>query len=119
MHAHLVSVIKYRQQLFTSRHLEQIMPDVCAESGCEPAELNGEPGHVHLPLNFLPTAAISHLASSLKRVPSSRLRPEFPDLHRHYWQSAAAVVRVLLRRVGRWRTHLRPCQHIEQHERPA
>ncbi len=80
MHAHLVpsSVIKYRHQLFTSRHLErmeQIMPDVCAESSREPT---GEPGHVHLPVNLLPTAAISHLASSLKGVSSRRLRPQFP-----------------------------------------
>lgn len=42
------------------------------------------PGHVHLLANFPPTATISRLVNSLKRVSSRRLRQEFPDLWRHY-----------------------------------
>ena len=84
------SVTKYRHPVFSSRHLErieQIMPDVHAESGCEPAELNRAPGHVHLLVNFPPTVAISRPASSLKDVSSRWLRQEFPDLRRHYWRA--------------------------------
>ena len=89
MHAHLVpsSVIKYRHQLFTSRHLErmeQIMRDVCADFGAELAEFNGEAEHVHLLVNFPLTVAISRLVNSLKGVSSRRPRQEFPGLARHH-----------------------------------
>jgi REP element-mobilizing transposase RayT len=32
--------------------LEEIMRDVCADSRAELAEFNGEPDHVHLPVNY-------------------------------------------------------------------
>ena len=63
------------------------MRDVCADFGCELAQFNGESQHVHLLVNFPPTAAISRLASSLNGVPSRRLRQEFPDLRPHYWRA--------------------------------
>ena len=63
------------------------MRDVCADFGAELAEFNGEPGHVHLLVNFPPTVAISRLVNSLKGVSSRRLRQEFPDLRQHYWQA--------------------------------
>ena len=87
---HLVFVTKYRHHVFGSRHLErmeQIMRDVCADFGCELAEFNGEAEHVHLLVNFPPTVAISRLVNSRKGVSSRRLRQEFPDLRRHYWQA--------------------------------
>ncbi len=90
LHAHLVFVTKYRHRVFTARHLErmeEIMRDVCADFGCELAEFNGEPEHVHLLVNFPPTVAISRLVNSLKGVSSRRLRQEFPDLRRHYWRA--------------------------------
>jgi putative transposase len=60
---------------------------VCTGFGCELAGFNGEPGHVHLLVNFPPTVAISRLVNSLKGVSSRRLRHEFPDLRQHYWQA--------------------------------
>jgi putative transposase len=90
MHVHVVSVTKYRHPVFTARHLErmeQIMQDMRADFGCEPAEFNGNPRHVHLLVNFLPTAAISRLVNSLKDVSSRRLRQEFPGQRRHYWRA--------------------------------
>jgi putative transposase len=67
--------------------MEQIMRDVCADFGCELAEFNGEAGHVRLLVNFPPTVAISRLVNSLKGVSSRRLRQEFPELARRYWQA--------------------------------
>jgi putative transposase len=46
-----------------------------------------EPEHVHLLVNFPPTAAISRLVNNLKGVSSRRLRQEFPDLRQHYWRA--------------------------------
>lgn len=81
---------KYRHQVFTARHLsrmEEIMRAVCADFGTELAEFNGEANHVHLLVNFPPTVALSRLVNSLKGVSSRRMRQEFPDLARHYWQA--------------------------------
>ena len=90
LHAHLVFVTKYRHPVFAARHLDrmgEIMRDVCADFRAELAEFNGEPGHVHLLVNFPPTMAISRLVNSLKGVSSRRMRQEFPDLARHYWRA--------------------------------
>jgi putative transposase len=89
-HAHEVFVTKYRHPVCCAAHLErreQIMRDVCAGFGSEPAQFNGEPDHVHLLVNFPPTVTISRLVNSLKGVSSRRLRQEFPELRRHYWQA--------------------------------
>jgi putative transposase len=88
--AQVVFVTTYRHQVFTAAHLErleQIMRDACADSGTGLTEVNGEPGHVHLPASFPPEVALSRLASSLKGVSSRRLRQEFPALARHYWRA--------------------------------
>jgi putative transposase len=90
LYAHLVFVTKYRHKVFAAAHLERmelIMRDVCADFGCELAEFNGGPEHVHLLVKFPPTVALSRLVNSLKGVSSRRLRQEFPDLHRHYWRA--------------------------------
>jgi putative transposase len=82
-------VTKYQHKVLGSAHLEQmeeIMRDVCADFRAELAEFNGEPRHVHLPVNFPPTVAISRLVNSLKGVSSRPLRQEFPDLQQHYWR---------------------------------
>jgi len=38
-------------------------------------------------MNFPPTMTISRLVNSLKSLSSRRLRQEFPELRRHYWQA--------------------------------
>ena len=90
LHAHLVFVTKYRQRVFTDRHLrrlEEIMRDVCADFECELVEFNGEDNHVHPQVNLPPKAALSRLVNSLKKVSSPRMRQEFPDLVHHYWRA--------------------------------
>ena len=90
LHAHLVFLTKYRHPVFTAPHLhrmEEIMRAVCAGFGTELVEFNGEASHVHLLVNFPPTATISRLVNSLKGVSSRRLRQEFPDLVQHYWRA--------------------------------
>jgi putative transposase len=86
----LVFLTKYRHKVLGPAHLErmqEIMRDVCADFGAELAECNGEPGHVHLLVNFPPTVTISRLVNSLNRVSSRRLRQEYPDLRQHYWRA--------------------------------
>lgn len=90
LHTHLVFVTKFRHDVFTDRHLtrlEEIMRAVCADFECELVEFNGEGQHVHLLVNFPPKVALSKLVNSLKGVSSRRMRQEFPDLARHYYQA--------------------------------
>lgn len=91
LHAHLVFVTKFRNQVFTGTHLrrmEEIMADVCADFEVELVEFNGENNHVHLLVNFPPKVALSKLVNSLKGVSSRRMRQEFPDLARHYYRAS-------------------------------
>ena len=90
MHVHLVFVTKFRHEVFTDRHLtrmEAIMRDVCADFEAELVEFNGDNNHLHLLVNFPPKVAVARLVNSLKGVSSRRLRQEFPDLARHYYQA--------------------------------
>jgi len=76
---------KYRHHAFADRHpkrMEEIMRDVCTDSGTEPVEFNGETNHVHLLVNSPPKVAVPKLVNSLKGVSSRRPRQEFPDLVR-------------------------------------
>lgn len=86
----MVFVTKYRHEVFSARHLErmeEIMRDVSADFGTVLEEFNGEANHVHLLISFPPTVAVSRLVNSLKGVSSRRMRQEFPELARHYWQA--------------------------------
>ena len=121
LHAHLEFVTKYRHAVFTAAHLariEEIRRTVCADFGCELVECNGEAEHVHLLVHFPPTVALSRPVNALKGVSSRRLRQAFPELARHYLAGKAAVVGVVLRRLGR-RASLDVLRaYIEQQRRP-
>ncbi|MBQ0897993.1 IS200/IS605 family transposase [Micromonospora sp. U56] len=121
LHAHLVFVTKFRHKVFDDRHLtrlEEIMRAVCADFETDLVEFNGDGEHVHLLVNFPPKVALSKLVNSLKGVSSRRMRQEFPDLVRHYYQanklwSASYLAGSL---DGAPLTILR--QYIEQQNRP-
>ncbi|MBM0256677.1 IS200/IS605 family transposase [Micromonospora sp. 4G55] len=90
LHAHLVFVTKFRHKVFSDRHLtrmEEIMRAVCTDFDTDLIEFNGGDNHVHLLVNFPPKVALSKLVNSLKGVSSRRMRQEFPDLVRHYYQA--------------------------------
>ncbi|WP_446212853.1 IS200/IS605 family transposase [Micromonospora sp. IBSANI012] len=90
LYAHLVFVTKFRHKVFSDRHLtrmEEIMRAVCTDFDTDLIEFNGEDNHVHLLVNFPPKVALSKLVNSLKGVSSRRMRQEFPDLVRHYYQT--------------------------------
>lgn len=111
LHAHLVFVTKYQQKVFNDAHLkrmEEIMCAVCEDFEVEMVDFNGENNHVHLLVNFPPKVALSKLVNSLKGVSSRRLRQEYPAL----LAGTTPVVRLVLRRVGRWGSAVdRPSVH--------
>ena len=73
MHVHLVFVTKYRRQIFdydATEKLRTYFSNVCADFEAELVEMDGEPDHVHLLINYPPKLAISSLVNSLKGVSS-------------------------------------------------
>ena len=71
MHVHLVFVTRYRRQIFdhdATEKLRTYFSNVCADFEAELVEMDGEPDHVHLLINYPPKLAISSLVNSLKGV---------------------------------------------------
>ena len=71
MHVHLVFVTRYRRQIFdhdATEKLRAYFSNVCADFEAELVEMDGEPDHVHLLINYPPKLAISSLVNSLKGV---------------------------------------------------
>ncbi len=66
MHVHLVFVTKYRRQIFdhdATEKLRTYFSNVCADFEAELVEMDGEPDHVHLLINYPPKLAISSLVN--------------------------------------------------------
>jgi putative transposase len=73
------------------RRREQVMRQVRADAGAEPAELTGDHDHVHLLVEYPPKVAISTLVNPLNGVSSRRLRQDHTgrvnraSMHRRFW----------------------------------
>ena len=108
--AHIWFVTKYRHPVFTAQHperLEEITRDLCADSGTELAECNGESNHVRLLVSYPPKAVLSRLVSSLKGVSFRRMGRNSradPAL----LAGEPAMVRLALRRISRRRPYQHP-----------
>ncbi len=78
MHVHQVFVTKYRRQIFdhdATEKLRTYFSNVCADFEAELVEMDGEPDHVHLLINYPPKLAIS----------SRLLRRDRPDIAVRYY----------------------------------
>ena len=88
MHVHLVFVTRYRRQIFdhdATEKLRTYFSNVCADFEAELVEMDGEPDHVHLLINYPPKLAISSLVNSLKGVSGRLLRRDRPDIAVRYY----------------------------------
>ena len=122
LNVHLVFVTKYRHKVFGSAHLEpmkEIMRDVCADFHAKLAEFNGEPGHVHLLVNFPPTVAISRLVNSLKGGVLPPAAAGIPGPAAALLAGETPLVRVVLRGTAGGAPISVPRHYIEQQNRPV
>ena len=90
LHAHLVFVTKYRRHVLDAdaiQLLREHFARVCEKADVKLVEMNGEDDHVHLLVEYLPTAQLSTLVNSLKGVSSRLLRKERPDITHRYWKN--------------------------------
>ncbi|BBF59586.1 IS609 transposase [Escherichia coli] len=68
MHVHLVFVTRYRLQIFdhdATEKLRTYFSNVCADFEAELVEMDGEPDHVHLLINYPPKLAICNQVNHL------------------------------------------------------
>lgn len=92
MHVHLVFATKYRREVFTKAipdDLRANFASVCADFEAELVEFDGEDGHVHLLVSYLPKLAVSALVNSLKGVSSRMIRKKhYPTIRKKLWGDA-------------------------------
>jgi putative transposase len=86
---HIVFVTKYRRRVLTRvmlDRLDEVIRETALTLGTDIVEINGEPDHVHLLINYPPKHSISTIAGRLKGVTSRKLRLEFgPEMRRQLW----------------------------------
>ncbi len=85
---HLVWIPKYRKRILKGALAKRIFEllEVCAEAnGWRIEEMNIQPDHVHLIIQFVPDVSISKLVQKLKGKSSKIIRQEFPELEEVYW----------------------------------
>lgn len=83
LYVHLVFTTKYRRNVLTGRHIEDLswaFKHVCDKHGCELEQFDGERNHVHLLVKYPPRISVSWLANQLKSTGSCRLRGLHPDM---------------------------------------
>jgi putative transposase len=93
VHVHVVFVTTCRRGVPDDpmpRRRQQLMREVRADAGAEPAELTGDHDHVHLLVEHPPKAS-STLVNPLNGVSSKRLRQDHTgranraSMHRRFW----------------------------------
>lgn len=83
LYSHLVFVTKYRRDVFTRDHFEEmkaIFSSICKGLGACLEEFDGEENHVHLLVKYPPSVSISLLVGRLKGASSKTLKEIFPNL---------------------------------------
>jgi len=77
----LVFTIKYRRKVLGEAELDRMREacqGVAQKLDCVLLELNGEPDHVHLLVEYPPKQSVAGIVNAMKGVSSRMLRKEFP-----------------------------------------
>ena len=88
---HFVFCPKYRHRVLEgaiASRLEELFRECCEMQRWYLHELNIQPDHVHLLVQFSPSELICDVAQSLKGGSSITIRSEFPDLREFLWGAA-------------------------------
>ena len=89
LHAHLVFVTKYRRKVLNQKILDdmkRIFEKIANEHQVILKEFNGEEDHIHMLIHYPPKVSLAKLVNSLKGVSSRRLRQNWPELEKRYYQ---------------------------------
>jgi putative transposase len=86
---HQVFVTKYRRKVLNQKILDDmksIFEKISTEHQVILKEFNGEEDHVHMLIHYPPKVSLAKLVNSLKGVSSRRLRQNWPELEKRYYQ---------------------------------
>lgn len=85
---HIVWIPKYRKRILKgdlAKRIDELLRECADVNRWKIEELNIQPDHVHMVLQFRPDVAISKLVQLFKGKSSKVIRSEFPDLKEFYW----------------------------------
>ena len=85
---HIVWIPKYRHRVLKeqlAKRVEELIRECADVYRWHIEELNVQPDHVHLILQFRPDMALSKVVQLLKGKSSRIIRMEFPELREFYW----------------------------------
>ena len=85
---HIVWIPKYRKRILRGALAERIkeLLQECADvNRWNIEELNIQPDHVHIVVQFRPDVSVSKMVQLFKCKSSRRVRQEFPELEEFYW----------------------------------
>ncbi len=85
---HIVWIPKYRKRVLKGELANRAkeLLQLCAEAnGWKIEEVNVQPDHVHLIVQFVPNISVSKMVQLFKGRSSRALRKEFPELEEFYW----------------------------------
>ena len=85
---HIVWIPRYRKRILKgalAKRVEDLIRECADMNRWSIEELNVQPDHVHLVMQFRPDVAISKIAQLLKGKSSRIIRKEFPELREFYW----------------------------------
>tara|TARA_R110002074_G_scaffold170005_4_gene332111 strand:+ start:141836 stop:142186 length:351 start_codon:yes stop_codon:yes gene_type:complete len=86
-----VFTTKYRKKLLDATMIEQLrvaLVSACDKLECELIEMNGEPDHIHLLVEYPPKLPVSVMVNNLKSTSSRHLRSMNTHLERQSKASA-------------------------------
>jgi putative transposase len=85
---HIVWLPKYRKRILKgalAARLKELIQECADVNRWQVDELNVQPDHVHLIIQFKPDIAISKMVQLMKGKSSKVIRQEFPELREFYW----------------------------------
>ena len=85
---HLVWIPKYRKRILVgvlSKRIEELLRECADVNRWKIEELNIQPDHVHMVVQFNPDISVSKMVQLFKGKSSRIVRKEFPKLKEFYW----------------------------------
>ena len=85
---HIVWIPKYRKRILKGKlaaRIEELLRECADVNRWKIEELNIQPDHVHMVIQFRPDIAISKMVQMFKGKSSRIIRKEFPELEEFYW----------------------------------
>ena len=88
MMVHIVWLPKYRKRVLKgalAKRIEELLRQCADVNRWNIEELNMQPNHVHIVLQYSPDMAVSKMVQLFKGKSSRIIRKEFPELEEVYW----------------------------------